>query len=340
MATNLQPAFPVLGFDIGGTKVAICVGDSRGQVLVSERVEGATQRPYAEALPELGEAAERLVARAGLTMDQVRACGLSAPGPLDIPGGIIEKSPNMVWEDVPIRDDLAQRLGVPVVLENDANAGALAEWFFGVGQGCDDLVYLTMSTGIGGGIIAGGHLLRGTIGNAGELGHAILDINGPRCGCGMRGCFEAFCGGRSVARRLRAEVGDNLDHPLLTLPEVMGDHERLSYPALRAAVKRGLPFAREYWDEICLRMAQGLGLYMMVFNPRLLIVGTTFIYAGDMLMDPVKRHLPRFVWPQMLNSCEIVLPKLGLQIGEMSGIAVALYDLYECGEWTPGRSDR
>jgi glucokinase len=329
----------ILGLDIGGTKVAVCVGDAHGRILASERVEGATQRDYAEALPGLVDVARRLVTRCGLDMSAVAACGVSAPGPLDIPAGIIEKSPNMRWEGVPVRDDLAARLGVPVLLENDANAGALAEWFFGVGRGHRDVIYLTMSTGIGGGIIANGGLVRGAAGNAGELGHAILDVDGPRCGCGMNGCFEAFCSGRNVAARLREAVGADPAHPMMTLPEVGGDPGRLGYETLRAAVRAGIPFAVAFWDDIALRMAQGLGLYMMVFNPEVIIVGTIFLHAGELLLEPVRRYLPRFAWPQMRESCRIALPHLGLRIGELAGISVALYDLCERGEWEPPAPD-
>lgn len=324
-----------LGFDIGGTKIAVCVGNSSGDILAADRLEGATNRPYRTVMPELIALGNRLIDTAGLTRADIDACGISAPGPMDVKHGILEKSPNMVWADVPIRDDLAAAFGLPTVLENDGNAGALVEWFFGAGKGCRDLIYFTMSTGIGGGIIANGQLVRGAIGNAGELGHAILDIHGPVCGCGMRGCFEAFCSGRNVALQLQELAGHDPQHPLLQVPGVAGDASNLGYPTLREAVRAGIPVAEEFWDSICLRMAQGLGLYLMAFNPEVIVLGTVFYHSGDLLMDPVKRYLPRFCWPKVLKSCRLELPGQGSTLGEMSGIAVALYDLYEKGRWTP-----
>ena len=325
--------FPVLGIDIGGTKIAVCLADSNGKILDSERVEGGTQQPYDEVVPELERLIRSVCASAGIELNQVRACGISAPGPLDIPGGIIEKTPNMVWEDVPVRDDLAERLQIPVTLQNDANGGALAEWFFGAGMGCSDFIYLTMSTGIGGGVIAGGQLVEGCAGNAGELGHMVLDLNGPVCGCGMRGCFEAFCSGRNVQKRLREMVQGQPDHPFLQQPEVAGDPEKLRFETLREAVRRDIPEACEFWDDLCLRMAQGIGIQMMAFNPELIILGTIFLYSGELLLKPVREHLEQFAWRQMREPCRLAVPALGKQIGELAGVAVALYGLHQCGEW-------
>ncbi len=326
---------PLLGIDIGGTKIAVCVGNAAGQVLAAERLEGGAQRPYADVLPEICALARRVVGQAGLNMAEVAACGLSTPGPIDIVRGVIEKTPNMVWDAVTIRDDIAGELGVSTVMQNDANAGVLVEWFFGVARGCHNVTYFTMSTGIGGGIVAANRLVQGPTGNAGEVGHIVIDINGPLCGCGMRGCFEAFCGGRSVSRRLAETFGRDANHPLMQMPEVAGEIGKLNYQVLREAVKRGIPGTAEFWDDICLRMAQGLGMFMNTLNPELIILGTTFLYSGDMLMKPVMAYLPRFAWPQMINSCRFELPAMGSRIGELAGIAVALYDFYEKGEWHP-----
>jgi glucokinase len=331
----MSSSFPLLGIDIGGTKIALCVADSAGTILAKERMEGATLRPYPEVLPELLHACRRLVAGAGLRLDQVRACGISSPGPIDWAGGVIQKSPNMAWEDVPIRDDLARDLGVPVHFDNDANAGMLAEWFFGAAQGARNAIYLTMSTGVGGGVIAEGQLLHGVNGNAGELGHVILDLNGPPCGCGMRGCLEAYCGGRSVALRLQRLLRDRPDHAIMKLPEVHGDLRALGYPALRTAVREGIPLAVELWEEICLRLAQGLGLYLMAYNPEVVVFGTVAVYSGELLLDPVRRHLPRFAWKQMRSPCELRITALGAQIGELAGPAVALDNLRLQGAWSP-----
>lgn len=326
-------SFNVLGIDIGGTKIAVCLADSSGRILASERVQGGTQKPYHTVLPELVKMIGAACNEAGISLQTVAACGISAPGPLDIPGGIIQKTPNMAWDNVPIRADLTEHLGIPVILQNDANGGALAEWFFGAAKGCEDFIYLTMSTGIGGGVVAAGQLVEGCTGNAGELGHMVLDLNGPECGCGMRGCFEAFCSGRNVQKRLRQLVAGQNNHPLLQQPEVNGDPDRLRFETLRAAVERDVPEACAFWDDLCLRMAQGIGIQMMAFNPELIILGTIFYYSGDLLMKPVKKYLKQFAWPQMRQPCRLELPALGKHIGELAGVAVALYGLQQKSEF-------
>lgn len=322
--------FKVLGVDIGGTKIAVCIADAQGAVIASGRIGMA---PYAEALPAIVATAEKLLADHGLQRSELRGCGICAPGPLDMAGGRIMKSPNMSWDAVPIRDDLQQALGIPVALENDANAGVLAEWFFGCAKGKKDVIYLTMSTGVGGGIVAGGKLVTGKTGIGGELGHLVLDVNGPPCGCGQFGCLEAYCGGRNVAVRLQEALRLQPEHAMFRLPEVNGKVENLTFQAVREGAKAGIPLALQMWDEICFRLAQGIGLCLVTFNPEQIILGTAAYYAGDFMMLPVRHYLPRFAWQEFRSCCEVRVSALGLRVGELAGASVALNGLYEKGLW-------
>lgn len=331
----LSDSSAVLGFDIGGTKIAVSLGSLDGRVLASERIPTGAKADYAEVLPRMVETARAVVQAAGVPADSVLACGICAPGPLDIPHGRMLKSPNMAWDNVPIRDDLADALELPVYFDNDANGGALAEWFFGAGQGCRDFIYLTMSTGVGGGIIANGALLQGTTGLAGELGHIVLDPDGPLCHCGMRGCLEAYCGGRSVSDRLKRTMRESPVQEIMDSPNVQGDFDKLDYLTLREAVHRNVPFAVQFWDDVCMRLAQGMGIHMMSFNPELIVLGTLAVYSGDLLMSRVNHYLPRFVWSSVLQNCRIQPAALGSEVGELSGPCVALYGLFEQGEWKP-----
>ncbi len=332
----MQDKFPLLGVDIGGTKIAVCLADSAGKIIDKERIEGGTSQKYQDVLPRMADICRRLVTGAGFTMKDIRACGISSPGPIDWAAGIMMKSPNMIWEDVHIRDDLAKALAIPVYFDNDANAGMLAEWFFGAAKGARNAMYLTMSTGVGGGVVSEGMLVHGVNGNAGELGHVILDLHGPVCGCGMRGCVEAYCGGLNVQLRLQRLLKDHPEHAMMKLPEVHGDYRALGYPALRTAVREGIPLAVEIWDEICLRLAQALGVYLMAFNPETIVLGTVAYHSGDLLLEPVRRALPRFAWKEMRSPCLIRASSLGTTIGELAGPAVALDNLRMQGSWAPG----
>ena len=328
---------PVLGYDIGGTKIAVCIADGSGCIVVSERLPSGAEAPYEAVMPEMIAMGRHLVEKAGYTMADIRSCGICAPGPLDIPKGLMLKSPNLSWDAVPIRDDLHEGLGIPVHMDNDANAGVLAEWFFGCARGLKDVIYLTMSTGVGGGVVTGGHLMQGSTGIGAELGHVVLDPSGPVCGCGQLGCLEAYCGGRNVALRIQDVLRHRPDHAMFRLPGVDGRLENLNFQAVREGAIRGIPLAVSMWDEICLRLAQGMGIYMVTFNPEMIVLGTAAYYSGDILLDPVMRYLPRFAWAEFRDACSVRITELGPKIGELAGISVALYGLYEEGLWdAPG----
>lgn len=324
----------VLGIDIGGTKIAVCLANDAGEILASGRFPSTAT--YEEALTKIAALAKELLAQKGMGIADVAACGISAPGPLDIPNGMLLRSPNMPWGDrMPIQKDLTDALGIDAILENDANAGALAEWFFGCGKGKKNLIYMTMSTGVGGGVIADGHLLHGCAGNAGELGHIILDIHGPECNCGMRGCLEAYAGGKAIQQRMQAALKDHPGHAFFRLPCVDGKVENLGFKALLEGVKENIPLALEWWDEYCTRLAQGLGAIASSFNPEVIVLGTTAYYAGDLLMDPLRKLVPRFMWKDFYSTVTIRTSALGLRIGELAGVSVAFNALLEKGVWTP-----
>lgn len=323
-----KPDTTIVGIDIGATKIAVCLATAQGQILVSERFPCGD---YGQSLAQMVTAVKKLAQGQGIAVTDLAAGGICAPGPLDTAKGLIFKSPNMSWDAVPVRDDLQKALGIPFILENDANAGVLAEWYFGSAQGKRDVIYLTMSTGIGGGIISNGQLVTGHDGNAGELGHVCLDLNGPLCGCGLRGCLEAFCGGKAVARRLQTTLKDWPDHAMFKLPCVDGKLENLNFRALLDGAKAGIPLAREMWDEYCLRLAQGIGTILLSFNPESLILGTVAYHAGEFMLNPVRSYLPRFTWPQMLEHCDIRLSSLGLKIGELAGSAIAMRAAQQAG---------
>ena len=322
----------VLGIDIGGTKIAVCLANGKGDILDSARFPSTAR--YEDALENIARLARELTSHQGITLQQVDACGISAPGPLNLNEGLLLRSPNMPWGDqIPIQRDLERLLGIPAILENDANAGALAEWFFGSGKGKQNVVYLTMSTGVGAGVVADGHLLHGVGGNAAEMGHVILDIHGPLCNCGQRGCLEAYTGGRAIQQRLQAYLKDKPNHAFFRLPCVDGKVENLDFRALLEGVRERIPLALEWWDEFCLRLAQGVGAVATAYNPEVIVLGTTAYHAGDLLMEPLQRLLPRFMWKEYYTTCTVRTSALGLRIGEMAGASVGFYSLLQKGAW-------
>jgi glucokinase len=328
--------FYVLGYDIGGTKVAICLAvcnevNEEGvlipaRIVASKRIPGGSKQGPDTAVPQMKAAGTELLEEQGVTAEALRAVGVCAPGPLDVINGEMLVSPNMpLWDRVPIVKELEDYFEVPVKFENDANGAVLAEYLFGTARGKKNAVYLTMSTGVGAGVIVNGQLVTGHSGLAGELGHNILDINGPKCGCGMNGCLEAFCGGKPFEDRAKAAARADENHPFRSIEEIEGDIEKLCVRVIRDAAFAGHEEAGKWWDEFCLRLAQGIGIAMMTFNPEVVVLGTIAIHSKELLLDPVREYLPRFAWKEMLNDCEIEPSILGTKIGELAGVAVALY---------------
>ncbi len=316
----------LLGFDIGGTKIGIGLGTADGKILQSQAISNKDTDP-AVILPQLAEIAQEQIKAAGLSNSNILAFGISTPSPADIPNGIITAPPNnKFWRNVPIKKYLEEKLNIRGFFENDANCAALAEWYFGAGKGCQNMIYLTLSTGIGAGIIAEGELIRGKTFLAGEIGHSVLVPYGRQCNCGLKGCYEAYAGGRAIAQRMQEELAGQTNHPMLQYCKE-NLLENIDMLSLEKAARDGVGYAVKLWDEMCLRDAQAFGMLMNIFNPEKIVLGTIAYAAGDFFFDPVKKYLPDFAWKETLEACEVVPSMLKRAIGSYAGIAGALYGL-------------
>ncbi len=321
----------LLGVDVGGTKIGIGLGTAKGQILQSERLDNVNTDP-AEILPKLAEIAQKQIDASGLKNSDVLAFGVSTPSPADIANGIITTPPNNpYWRNVPLKKYLEDALHIRGCFGNDANCAALAEWYFGAGKGCKDMIYLTMSTGIGAGIIADGKLVQGKSFLAGEIGHTVQIPGGRQCNCGLKGCYEAYAGGRALAQRMQEDLAGQNDHIMLQYAKD-NKLENIDLLSLEKAARDGVEYAVKLWDEMCLHDAQAFGMLMNIFNPERIVLGTLAYAAGDFFMDPVKKYLPQFAWPETLSDCEIVPSALKREIGSYAGIAGALYELQSRGE--------
>ncbi|MBC7261157.1 MAG: ROK family protein, partial [Chloroflexi bacterium] len=189
----------IVGVDLGGTQIRACLADKEGDILREARQPTRAKEGLQPVLQRIKDTVAEVLRDVNKT--DVLAIGVGSPGPLDPRTGVVIAPPNLPgWRDVPLRDILAQEFGLAVYVNNDANVAALAEQRFGAGHGCADLVYLTISTGIGGGIVCGGQLLLGAHGLAGEPGHTTVEPAGPRCNCGNVGCLEVMAAGPAIAR--------------------------------------------------------------------------------------------------------------------------------------------
>jgi len=312
-----------LGLDIGGTKTAVCLGRADGAAIAEDRIATESADGPERWFERTRELAARVLRAGGAAPGDVAAVGISAPGPMSVSRGAMIAPPNLPgWQDVPVADWTRAAFGRPVFINNDANACALAEYRFGEFRGVPDLAYLTLSTGIGAGIVSGGRVLQGARDLAGEIGHHVLDIAGPPCPCGQRGCLEIYCGGLNVANRFRARLAAG--GRSLALEEAGGDPARIDFRAIAAAALRGDALAGEFWAEFVERLAQGIGTVLMLFNPSAVVLGTIAIHLGDRLLDPVRAALPRFAWAVSRDGVRIAPSRLGGRIGALSALSVAI----------------
>ncbi len=248
----------------------------------------------------------------------VRAIGVAAPGPIDTDKGIIYSAPNIPgWENLPLRDLLEDVFHVPVRLGNDANMAALGEWKYGAGIGHNDVLYFTISTGIGGGVISAGRLLVGAWGLAAEVGHVTIDPNGPLCGCGIRGHLEAFSSGTAIARYVASELADGV-------PSILPASPAPTTLEIAAAAHNGDPLAKAAFDRAGYYLGLGVANYLHIFNPSILIFGGGVSRAGGLLFDPMRAALKSQVLsPAYVDRLAVAQAALGDDGGLLGALALA-----------------
>jgi glucokinase len=312
---------PILGIDIGGTKLAVALATPHGTVLGEARQPSDAASGPDGMIAAVNEMARRVVDEAGMELDDVDRVGIACGGPLDPWRGVVRNALNNPgWIEVPLVARIEAALGRPAYLDNDANAAALGEHRFGAGRGVPDLVYLTLSTGVGGGVIAGDRLLRGANGNAAELGHLTVDAHGRRCHCGSIGCLEAYASGTKIAVRTREALAAD-DRPSVLRDR---DPEALSAVDVVDAVRAGDGLAKSVWDETTTLLGAGIASMIHAFNPSRVLLGGGVTKAGDLLFEPVRRVVAERTMPWLHEVVSILPAELGDRSGVLGAVAIAL----------------
>lgn len=259
----------ILAVDIGGTSTRVAVARTPRGRMHRRVFPTPVDHPPDELVEAIAQAARELRDELGVSL---AAAGVASAGTIDDRRGVIVESPNLPrFNDVPLRDILSDRLGVPAVLENDANAAALAENRHGVGRGSKEMVYITVSTGIGGGIITGGKLYRGAVGGAGEFGHMTIQADGPSCSCGGRGCWEMLGSGTAIAREAQRRVRTGEASSVDDL--VGGEIERITAREVFQAARGGDGLSQRVIDEAARYLGIGLANVVNILNPEVIVLG-------------------------------------------------------------------
>jgi glucokinase len=259
-----------IGVDLGGTKLEAARIDALGRV--RQRVRKATN-------VKGGPAAiiADIIGCVRTLQDGVDSSpagvGVGVAGQVEQESGKVRFAPNLDWRDVPLQADLQRSLGLPVIVTNDVRAATWGEWLHGAGRGCEDLICVFVGTGIGGGVVSGGKVLAGCSNTAGEVGHITIDLHGPPCTCGNRGCLEALAGGWAIARQARESVATDPDGGRILLEMAGGRIEEINAATVARAARGGVPLARELMDRVAFALIAGATTLVNAFNPCRLILG-------------------------------------------------------------------
>ena len=286
-----------VGVDIGGTKIAAGLVDEQGHVLAHVRAVSPATQP-AEIVRTIGELVRRLTDPHAdhLSAGQVvEAVGASAAGFVDKQRATLVFAPNLAWRDEPLKSHLEKELGLPVVVENDANAAAWGEFTFGAGEDVDNLLLLTLGTGVGGGIVLDGELVRGGFGMAAEVGHITVVPDGVLCGCGNLGCLESYASGSALVRMTREAAAASPGPAAGLVERAGGDPHEIDGPMVTEAAQAGDPFAVERLEELGEWVGRGIATLTAVLDPNVVVIGGGVAEAGDLLLDPIRDSFARHV---------------------------------------------
>ena len=307
-----------IGVDVGGTKVNALRLTPEGEVVA--RVTLPTPEDAEAPVEVLVEAA-----RAVLNEDVVVA-GVGAAGLLEVSTGVMRFAPNIAWREAPILDRVRDALGVPTLVDNDCTAAGFGEWRLGAGRGHDDVVYVGVGTGIGGALVMGGRLQRGARGFAGEIGHIIVEPDGPACGCGNRGCWEVVASGHAIMRDGRGALRRHAHSAIAEMAD--GNPERVTGTLVTDAARSGDATARGILAEVGHRLGQGIAGLVNVLDPSIVIVGGGVAEAGELVLAPARAAYLACVEGRELRSDVSIVPAaLGPDGAAVGAAVLALEEL-------------
>ena len=313
-----------LGIDIGGTKCSVVLGKDRPEENITKTIidkmkfETAVKEGFQAAFDDIIFAAEDILVKNKVAQGELKGIGISCGGPLDSKNGIILSPPNLPgWDNVPITKLISEHFGAPAVLQNDANACALAEWKYGAGKGTQNMIFLTFGTGMGAGLILNGALYTGACDLAGEVGHIRLNSTGP-VGYGKEGSFEGYCSGEGIVRLAKMMMKED---PRAT---VLDGYETFSAKDVSDAAKNGDVIAKEVYEVSAIRLGQGLSILVDILNPEAIVIGSIYSRDAALFADTVRDVLKKEALPGAVEACRILSAALGESIGDIAALSLVL----------------
>lgn len=311
MADRKNPHY--LGIDIGGTNIRLGIVDKNGKVLARHRIPTLKEQGKDRVIARLLRAIEFIINKKRV---QVRGIGIGCPGPLDSKRGIVLSPPNLPdWKGIPLKKIVEKRFRLPVVLENDANLIGLGESWRGAGKNASSMVLLTLGTGIGSALIINKKLWSGSRGFASEFGHVSVDLNGPRCGCGNRGCIEVYASATAVVRRMKEALKKSV-----TSKSFKSAREDMTAAKIYLAARKGDKLSRRIVDETGLYLGAAIANIVNALNPEMIVISGGMAKAGKPLLDKIKKTVKERALKESCAGLKIVLGKLGEDAGIIGAV--------------------
>ncbi|MEU8434921.1 ROK family transcriptional regulator [Streptomyces sp. NPDC029216] len=301
----------VIGVDFGHTHLRVAVGNLAHQVLAEESEPLDVDASWVDGFDRAEALVGRLVEQVGVARDKVIGVGLGVPGPIDVESGTLGSTAILPgWAGINPRQELSQRLGVPVYVDNDANLGALGELVWGSGRGVRDLAYIKVASGVGAGLVINGRIYRGPGGTAGEIGHITLDESGPVCRCGNRGCLETFAAARYVLPLLQGSHG-----PELTMEKVV------------ELAREGDPGCRRVITDVGRHVGSGVASLCNLLNPSRIVLGGSLAEAGELVLAPIRESVGRYAIPSAARQLSVLTGSLGSRAEVLGALALVLSEM-------------
>lgn len=306
------------GIDLGGTFIKCGIVDETGKLLVKDKIPTKKERPHEAVAKDMAEFALKLATKAGVKLS---AAGIGSPGSIDSKNGVVVYNNNLKWDEVPLADEVHAVLGVPVYVLNDANAAALGEQFCGAGNAYNDVIFVTLGTGVGGGIVIDGKLFEGNKSAGAEIGHAVIRMGGEKCTCGRKGCFEAYASATALIRQTKRAMEKHPESALWGICDFDKVDGKTAFDGMRAGDKTATQVVKAYIGYL----AEGIANLCNEFRPEAILLGGGVCAEGDTLLEPLKKLVGKMIYgKEGYAPVELLTASLGNDAGMFGAARYAM----------------
>lgn len=309
----------VIGIDLGGTKINGALADLEGKILSQSTLPTNAFEGDKAVLERIIKVIENVMMEAGKGSEEVRAIGIGSPGPLDAKKGLIITTPNLPFKNFQLVQPIVGKFNIPTYLDNDANVAAIGEYMLGAGKGSTNMIFMTVSTGVGGGAILDGKIYRGSTSNALEIGHCTVLPDGPRCNCGNYGCVEAIASGTNIARQAREAIEKGLETSLK-------NYDKITSYEVYVEAQKGDKVAKDILDFSFNYLGIAVANTITAFDPEVFVIGGGVAQMGAVMFDKIQEVVNTRCFKAMSENCKIVPAGLGTEAGVQGAVALALLE--------------